>query len=87
MRNTKQTSGDVGKLAAQTLRDPQASAIAKSLAASALSQSSNTRQTGAAMEAKASRALANERSSDTTKTLAATVVSQSNKGRGGNNGK
>lgn len=77
--NTKQTSKSVASKAAQTLNNPNASAIQKSLAGSALAQSSTNKQTGKAMEAKASAALENPRSADLTKSLAGTVVSQSNK--------
>ncbi|MFY1663741.1 hypothetical protein [Pseudomonas sp. Pseu.R1] len=80
--NSKQTSADVAKLASETLRDPHASAIAKSFAASALAQTHTGKQTGADMEAKAGRALQSEKYSEDTKTLAGTLVSQSNKARG-----
>jgi predicted TIM-barrel enzyme len=79
--NKKQTSASIASQAAATLSDPNASAIAKSLAASALSQSGTGRQTGAEMEDKASRVLASSKYSDDTKTLAGSVVSQSNKKR------
>ncbi|ENL4770672.1 hypothetical protein AB5F88_002183 [Vibrio parahaemolyticus] len=79
--NKKQTSSDIASLAAQTLSDPNASAIAKSFAASALSQSSTRKQTSAEMESKASKALQSSKYSDDTKSLAASVLSQSNKAR------
>jgi hypothetical protein len=78
-KNTKQSSPKVATLASETLRDPHASAIAKSLAASALSQSSTSKETGKAMETKASQVLQSEKYSGTTKTLAASVLSQSDK--------
>lgn len=81
MANRKQTSGDVSKLASETLRNPNASATAKSLAASALAQTSTTKETGKDMEAKASKVLQSEKYSDETKTLAASVLSQSDKDR------
>ncbi|WP_374439786.1 hypothetical protein [Pseudomonas panipatensis] len=81
MANRKQTSGNVSKLAAQTLRDSNASAIAKSLAASALSQSSSSKETGKAMETKASKVLQSDKYSDDTKALAASVLSQSDSQR------
>ncbi|MBX3620628.1 MAG: hypothetical protein KF891_11685 [Rhizobacter sp.] len=81
-KNTKQTSQEVAKLAAETLRDKNASHIAKQLAGAALSQSSTTRQTGAEMEALAGKVLQSEKYSDDTKTLAASVVAQANKARG-----
>ncbi|MCV2532790.1 hypothetical protein NQH46_06675 [Enterobacter wuhouensis] len=79
--NDKQSSKDVAHLAAETLNNPNASAIQRSLAGSVLSQAGTKNQTGADMEAKASAALKNPRSSETTKTLAGSVVSQSNKKR------
>lgn len=81
-KNTKQSSEKVAKLASDTLRDPGASAIAKSLAASALAQASSGKQTSAAMEAKAGRVLQSEKYSEETKSLAGSVVSQANKKRG-----
>lgn len=80
-KNSKQTSTRIATLASETLQDKQASQIAKSLAASALSQRNATHQTGSEMEDLASRALRNERSSDVTKELAASVLSQANKER------
>ncbi|HHI4976636.1 hypothetical protein [Vibrio parahaemolyticus] len=80
-QNIKQTSSSIASLASQTLTDPNASAIAKSFAASALSQSSTTKQTSAAMESKASKALQSSKYSEETKSLAASVLSQSNKKR------
>jgi len=81
-KNTKQSSPKVAKLASETLRDPHASKIAKSLAASTLAQTSTGKQTSAEMEAKAGRVLQSEKYSEETKTLAGSVVSQSNKARG-----
>jgi hypothetical protein len=79
--NDKHTSKSVASLASGTLHDPRASQVAKSLAASALSQRSGSKQTGAQMEDTAARVLANSRSSGVSKTLAATVLSQANKAR------
>jgi hypothetical protein len=81
MPNLKKTSSGVAKQAAETLRDPNASAIAKSLAGSVLSQASSPKETGKRMEAKASQVLLSEKYSETTKTLAASALSQSNKKR------
>lgn len=81
MPNPKQTSSDIAKQAAETLRDPNASAIAKSLAGSALAQHSTGKQPSAEMEAKAAKALQSDKYSDTTKSLAGSVVSQSSKQR------
>lgn len=80
-KNTKQTSSRVASLASETLQKPSASQVAKSLAASALSQRSGDKQTGAHMEEVASRVLRSEKFSEDTKDLAASVLSQSNKTR------
>ncbi|AIS58075.1 hypothetical protein ABF162_23210 [Vibrio coralliilyticus] len=80
-KNSKQTTSDIASLAAQTLNNPNSSAIAKALAGSALSQSSTTRQTSASMETKASKALQSSKYSQETKSLAASVLAQSNKKR------
>lgn len=79
--NTKQTSDKTATLAGKTLRDSNASALQRSIAASALSQHGTGRETGKAMESKAAGALASNRSSDVTRKLAASVTSQSNKKR------
>lgn len=79
--NTKQTSGKVASLAAQTLQDDNASRVAKQLAGAALAQAGTKKQTGAEMETLASKVLKSEKYSDDTKILAATVLSQSNKQR------
>lgn len=81
-KNTKKTSGKMATLAAHTLTDPNASAIAKSLAASALAQSGTDKQTSADMEEKAGKALQSGHYSEKTKSLAASVLSQANKERG-----
>ena len=83
MANRKKTSSGVAKKAAEILRDPKASAIAKSLAGSALAQSSTDKQTGAEMEATASKVLKSEKYKADTKAVAASLVSQSNKERKG----
>jgi hypothetical protein len=80
-KNTKQTSQAMASMAAEVLRDENASAIAKSLAGSVLSQTHSDKQTGAALEEKAGRVLESDKYSETTRALAASVVSQSNKSR------
>lgn len=80
-KNTKQTSSRIAKLAAETLQDGTSSQVAKSLAASALSQRSAARQTGAKMEDLAAKVLASDRYAAETKELAASVLAQSNKER------
>jgi hypothetical protein len=81
-KNTKKTSGKIAALAANTLSDPDASVIAKSLAASALAQRSTEKQTSAELEEKAGKVLQSDKYSEDTKSLAASVLSQANKERG-----
>ena len=81
-KNMKETSLAVGSLAARVLRDSKASAIQKSVAASALSQTGTSNQTGDKMETIASDILKSGKYSKTTKTLAASVLAQANKERG-----
>jgi hypothetical protein len=80
-KNTKQTSTRIGRLASETLQSSSASQVAKSLAASALSQRSGDRQTGAKMEDTAARVLASDHYAKDTRVLAASVLSQANKQR------
>jgi hypothetical protein len=80
-KNTKQTSTRIGRLASETLQRTSSSQVAKSLAASALSQRSGDRQTGAKLEDTAARVLASDRYAKDTKELAASVLSQANKQR------
>ncbi|WP_429169605.1 hypothetical protein [Aeromonas rivipollensis] len=77
MTNKKQTSSPVATKAAQTLNNPNASKIQKSLAASALAQSNTNKQPSAAMEAKAGAALQSDKYNATTKTFAGSIVAQS----------
>lgn len=79
MTNTKISSSSLASIASKTLRNPNASAIQKSLAGSVLAQSGTNKTTGDSMETKASRALQRDGSSALTKSLAGSVVSQSNK--------
>ncbi len=81
MANRKDTSDRVASKAGSVLANPRSSDTAKSLAASALSQTGTGRQTGASMEDKASQVLASGRYGATTKSLAGSVLSQSNKKR------
>jgi hypothetical protein len=80
-KNTNQTSTRIGRLASETMQSSSASRVAKSLAASALSQRSGDRQTGAKMENTAARVLAGDHYAKDTKVLAASVLSQANKQR------
>lgn len=80
-KNTKKTGSSVASQAGSILQSPSASKIQKSLAASALSQSSSSNQTSGAMETKASKVLSSDKYSSSTKQFAASVLSQSNKSR------
>lgn len=80
-KNTKHTSSRIGRLASATLQSSSSSLVAKSLAASALSQRSGDKQTGSKMEDTAARVLASDRYATKTKELAASVLSQANKQR------
>lgn len=80
-KNKKISSEKIISQAASTLRDPNASQIQKSLAASALSQSDPEKQTGSDMEEIAAKVLESEKYNKTTKSLAGSVLSQSNKKR------
>ncbi len=79
--NKKQTSDEIASVASQVLRDKNSSKIAKSLAASALSQTNTSNQTGGDMETKASNVLKSDKYNDMTQSLAASILSQSNKER------
>jgi hypothetical protein len=79
--NLKVTSSRVASLAGSVLQDPNASAVAKRMAASALAQRQSGHQTSAQLEDEAARVLASAKYSDQTLSLAASVVAQSNKAR------
>lgn len=80
-KSSKVSSTEMTKKAAETLRDPNASDIAKSLAGSVLSQSGTKKETSAEMEDKASKVLQSPKYSEETKSLAGSVLSQSDKER------
>ena len=80
-KNNKQSGAKVAHQAAKTLANPSASATAKSLAGSVVSQAHTGKETGKTMEAKASKVLQSEKFSTATKSLAGSVLSQSNKKR------
>lgn len=80
-KNDKQTSNNIASTAGKTLTNTNASATAKKLAASALSQTGNGKQSGAELEDLASKVLNSSKYSDNTKSLAGSVLSQSNKKR------
>jgi hypothetical protein len=79
--NTKQTSKIVATLASHTLHDPKASATAKTLAGSAVSQAHSLNQTGARVEHLAGQVLQSDKYAKNTKTLVASLVAQSTKDR------
>jgi hypothetical protein len=75
----KATGGKVASTAGRTLGNPNASALQRSLAGSALSQAGGNKVTSKPMETKASAALKNPNASATTKQLAGSVTSQARK--------
>jgi len=80
-KNTKKTGANVASHAGKILQSSSASKIQKTLAASALSQSSSSNQTSGELETVASKVLSSDKFNDVTKELAASVLSQSNKSR------
>jgi hypothetical protein len=80
-RNNKRTSSKIASEASRTLRNPRASARAKSLAGSALSQRDPKKQTGKAMEGKAAKAVFGRGASASMRRTGGSVLSQSNKSR------
>lgn len=81
MSNSKKSSADLAKQAAQTLRDDSASKMAKRLAGSVLAQRDGMKRTGADIEDDASMVMRSKKFSPETKALAASVVAQSEKSR------
>lgn len=81
MANKKTTSDGVASKAAQILNDKDASAIAKKLAGSALSQVNKGNQTGSELEDLAAKVLGSPKYSDDTKEMAGSILSQSEKSR------
>jgi hypothetical protein len=79
--NRKKTSAEIASRAGTALANPKESAIARSMAASALSQTGNRKQTGAAMESAAARVVFGKGYSANTRKLAGSVLSQSNRAR------
>lgn len=79
--NKKTTSHSIASKAAKVLTDDNASATAKKLAGSALSQVNKGNQTGTEMENLASKVLQSDKYNQLTQQLAASVLSQSNKER------
>lgn len=79
--NNKKSSAKLGSLASETLQSNNSSSIAKSLAASVLSQTNTGKQTSGKMETVASNVMKSSKYNTNTKSLAASVLSQSNKKR------
>ena len=77
--NKKITSPTIASLAGKTLHNPNSSATAKQLAASALSQVNKANQSSPALDHLASQVLRSEKYSDVTKELAGSVLAQSKK--------
>ncbi|NEQ47123.1 MAG: hypothetical protein F6K00_27715 [Leptolyngbya sp. SIOISBB] len=80
-KNKKTSSEKISSQAAKTLSNPNASAIQKKLAASALAQSDPNKQTGSQMEETAAKVLKSSKYGADTKRLAGSVLSQANKSR------
>lgn len=80
-KNRKKSSKQKASLASKVMRDPKASKIEKSFAASVLSQASSDKETGEKMETRAAKALQSENSSEILKKLAGSLVSQSSLAR------
>jgi len=76
MSRNEKTGPRVTKTAALVLRDPNASALAKSLAGSGLAQAHTTKQTSPAVARTAAKALNDGRTSTTTRALAGSVLTQ-----------
>jgi hypothetical protein len=76
MMTKKHTSPREASKAGEILRDPNASKIAKSLAASALRQTDPNAVTSPEMAEKAAKALESGKTSEDTKSLAGTVLAQ-----------
>jgi hypothetical protein len=74
--NKKITTHPISSLASKVLSNPDASEIAKSLAASALSQSQKGNETSKEMATLASKVLGSDKYAETTKELAGSVLSQ-----------
>lgn len=75
----KESSGKLGSLASDILRDSNSSGIQKTLAGSVLSQTHTKNVTSDSMATTASKVLNSSKYSDTTKTLAGSVLSQAKK--------
>lgn len=79
--NKKQTGKNISTKASKILKSNKSSAIQKTLAGSALSQSNTKKQTSTKMETVASKVLQSNKYNSDTKALAGSVLSQANKNR------
>lgn len=79
MSKSEKTSSRVATQASQVLRSPGASAAAKSVAASALSQAGTSKTTSAKVAATAARTLDSAKAGSTAKTIAGSVLTQKTK--------
>lgn len=79
MAKNESTGSKVTKIASSVLRNPTASATAKSLAGAALAQANTTKQSTPATARTAAKALNDGRSSATTQKLAGSVLTQKTK--------
>jgi hypothetical protein len=76
MARNEKTGKSVARAASRILRDPSASARAKSIAGSAMSQASPGKTTSAAVATKAAKALDDGRSAKSTKQVSGSVLTQ-----------
>lgn len=77
--NNKQTSKNISSMASNVLKNPNASQVRKTLAASALAQSQTNKQTSNRVETIASKVLNSDHYASETKSLAGSVLAQSKK--------
>lgn len=76
MKRNEKTSAKLSQSAAKVLASPSSSKTAKSLAASALSQSRSSKQTSDRIAVVASKVLSSDKTSKSTKSLAGSVLTQ-----------
>jgi len=76
MAKNEKTSGRVASTASEILRNPNSSKAAKSIAASALSQTGTNKSTSAKVASVAAKTLDSGRAGKATKTVAGSVLTQ-----------
>lgn len=76
MTASKKTSQDVAQLASAKLKNSEASKVQKTLAGSALAQSSTEKKPSKEIETLAAKVLGSAKYNEDTKTLAASVLAQ-----------